>query len=364
MVNWSNFLKATEELQESAFSFSAYSAARNSQCSNNLCAGSHYNCFRIVCSDFGPILPRGYCATFDQDMELLSMSPCRYFELTSGYNVTNDHQVIIPSNLSQLNDYMCGPLNRKGLVCSECADGFGPSVTSLTQRCINCTDSPWYAVPLFLLLEFAPITVFYLFVLIFHIKVISAPVPCFIMFSQYVVIVLDSDSYLKFMSSWDVPLDLKIMLTLYDVFNLKFGHRLNVLPSLCFSQSIKFIHVAIIGYISAFYPILLVVLTWVCVELHSRNFKILVWLWKPFHGCFVQVRRGWDTKSDITDVFTTVFFLSFNRILYQTTFLMAAKGVKHIYESGNHFTTFHLQVDASVSYGSRNHILLDIAVVA
>ena len=25
---------------------------------------------------------------------------------------------------------MCGPLNRKGLVCSECANGFGPSVTS------------------------------------------------------------------------------------------------------------------------------------------------------------------------------------------------------------------------------------------
>ena len=43
-------------------------------------------------------------------------------------------------NLSELNNCMCGPPNRKGLVCSECADGFGPSVTSFGYKCANCTD--------------------------------------------------------------------------------------------------------------------------------------------------------------------------------------------------------------------------------
>ena len=34
--------------------------------------------------------------------------------------------ISLPENVSELNDYMCGPMNRKGLVCSECIDGFGP----------------------------------------------------------------------------------------------------------------------------------------------------------------------------------------------------------------------------------------------
>ena len=86
---------------------------------------------------------------------------------------------------------MCGPLNRKGLVCSECANGFGPSVTSFGYKCANCTDAR-YGVPLFQLLEFFPITVFYLIILVFQISVTSSPMPCFIMYAQLIIHLFDS----------------------------------------------------------------------------------------------------------------------------------------------------------------------------
>ena len=35
--------------------------------------------------------------------------------------------------------------------------------------------------------------------------------------------------------------------------------------------------------VSAFYLLLLIVLTYTCVELHGHNFRPIVWLWKPFH---------------------------------------------------------------------------------
>ena len=57
---------------------------------------------------------------------------------------------------------MYGPLNRKGLACSECANGFGPSVD--TNVLIKCRDA-WYGVPLILLLELVPIIVLYLIIL-------------------------------------------------------------------------------------------------------------------------------------------------------------------------------------------------------
>ena len=107
----------------------------------------------------------------------------------------------------------------------------------------------------------------------------------------------------------------KILLTLYGVVNLDFFHY--VLPPFCISSQLRPIHVFSLGYFSAFYPFLLILLTWLCVELHGRNFRPIVCLWRPFHGCFVCLRRGWNTKSDLIDVFASFFLLSYSKILYQ-----------------------------------------------
>ena len=102
---------------------------KNESDSKLLCFNSSYSCSQIYCSQSGPQLKLGYCATFSEDTRLLSLSYCPYL-LPGSNTVTSYSDIQLPRNLSQLNDYMCSPLNRKGLVCSECADGFGPSVTS------------------------------------------------------------------------------------------------------------------------------------------------------------------------------------------------------------------------------------------
>ena len=175
------------------FSSNSSSAVLEDHYSQTLCSELNYNCFRIDCSQNGPLLHYGYCATFSEGTNLLSLSSCHYFE-PNGYNITSSKQILLPRNLSQLTYYMCGPLNRKDLVCSVCADGFGPSVTSFGYRCVNCTQSnPWYGMPLFLFITFVPITVFYFTVLVFQIKILSAPMPCFTMYAQFVVLEFDSD---------------------------------------------------------------------------------------------------------------------------------------------------------------------------
>jgi len=44
------------------------------------------------------------------------------------------------------------------------------------------------------------------------------------------------------------------------------------------------------------YPLFLLVITYVCIEVHARNFRLVVYLWKPFHRCFAKVRRNWSTS--------------------------------------------------------------------
>ena len=100
----------------------------------------------------------------------------------------------------------------------------------------------------------------------------------------------------------------------YGVFNLDFFHYIQ--SPFCLSSKLKSIHVFSLGYASAFHPFLLILLIWLCVELHGHNFIPIVCLWRPFHGCFVQLRRGWNTKSDLIDVFASFFLLSYCKILY------------------------------------------------
>ena len=329
----------------------------------------NYNCSRIICSDNGPLLSIGCCATYSEDTGLISFTLCPNFLALSNYNVTKPGHIQLPRNLSQLNDYMCGPLNRKGLVCSECADGFGPSVTSFGYKCVNCTEA-WYGVPLFLFLEFVPITVFYLIILIFQISIISAPMPCFIMYAQITTIYLNmigtSEGLIRsiiFANNGVLRTDMKIIHTFYGIFNLDFFRLL--FPPFCISTRLKSLYVACFGYISVLYPILLIFLTWVCVELHGRNFRPLVWLWRPFHRCFVRLRRGWDTKSDIIDVFTTFFLLSYSKHLYQSFLLEVTQIIVNYNASGTFVSEFHRSfVDLSLTIESKDHLLFSVPAVA
>ena len=79
----------------------------------------------LQCGQGGLLLYYEYCATFNEKTKLFSIFNCPYFQLDK----YGSRKIQLPQNLSQLNDFMCGPLNRKGFVCSECADGFGPAVT-------------------------------------------------------------------------------------------------------------------------------------------------------------------------------------------------------------------------------------------
>ena len=188
--------------------------------------------------------------------------------------------------------------------------------------------------------------------------------PCFIISSQFIIatfdlfIMQDRQRPQVITDHWDLRLDMKIVFSFYHIFNLNFFQ--NLLAPYCVSNKLKFIHIAFLGYISAIYPILLICLTWICVELHGRNFRPLVRLWRPFHRCFVRLRRGWNTKSDIIDAFTTFFFLTYSKILYQTLLLISSKPIKNVEPSGKSFLTYVSEVDQSVAYGGMYHISLAI----
>lgn len=114
----------------------------------------------VKCINNKGLLRYNSCMTYKKETNTLSVatSVCTYFEL-NGHNISEPGFISLPENITELNDYMCGPMNRKGILCSECIDGYGPSVTSPNFRCSDCSNA-WYGVPLYLLLELVPVIVY------------------------------------------------------------------------------------------------------------------------------------------------------------------------------------------------------------
>ena len=334
-------------------------------------------CFssKVKCSDNGSYFKVGYCASYDNDTGIVSYAPCPYFQ-SNGFNINKFDDgfwyIPLPENVSELNNYMCGTMSRSGRVCSKCADGFGPAVMSVgfEIQCSQCIGA-WYGMPLYLFLELCPVTIFYLILLIFQINITSAPITSYIMYSQILVIATDrifsgeTPILTGIMISLSKPYKrfAKVILSIYDVWNLRFFRYF--MSSFCISSQLKPIHVAFLGYISVFYPLCLIILTWVCVEVHDRNFRPIVWLWRPFHRCFIHLRRGWNTKNDIIGVFASFFLLSFSKGLYQVVLLMIDQKIDNrlLLQGTYLYQTHVVNLDLNMTYGSTEHLIFAIPAI-
>ena len=269
------------------------------------------------CTSQGVLLKLGYCATYKEG-EGIFISNCPYFQL-EGHNVTNREAgyICLPDNISELNDYMCGPMNRKGLLCKECIDEFGPSVTSLGYKCSNCTDA-WYGIPLYIAVELFPVTLFYLIILIFRIHLASAPMVLFILHCHLIMYILllnfGRDDVIKqlLLQTEHSPI-LIVVLSLLGIWNLDFIRY--IVPPFCVSSRLLPSHIELLRCTATFYPLFLIFSTCICIELHGRNFRLLVWFCRPLLRCFKRLQRKWDTQNDIIDVFASFFLLFYVKLL-------------------------------------------------
>ena len=76
-------------------------------------------------------LQLGYCMTYnssysdEQEPNAILFGGCSYVYYS---NTVNHRYIALPHNISDLNNVFCTPLNRHGLLCRDCIDGFGPSI--------------------------------------------------------------------------------------------------------------------------------------------------------------------------------------------------------------------------------------------
>ena len=320
-----------------------YAAVRNESDQNMVrkckCAYSVY--FTCTSSDMSASLRPGYCISYDSKNALCSGS----------HNITATHDNVVvvqcpatakkgkpsplPNTTSDLEQQFCHKFNRVGKFCSKCESGYAVDINDI-NNCVKCRRSQFrYGWFLYILTDILPITIFFVIVALFRISATSAPMYAFVFFAQITTV-----RYFHNQFPWLYGLAEEknyeylrpILLAPYCIWNLDFFVFTG--GKICLSRNLTNLYILLLNYLIAFYPMLLILLSYVCIELHDRNFKLLVWLWRPFRACLIKFRRSWQPMTSIIDAFATFLMLSYTKITLITISLLTPAQPYHVYRDG------------------------------
>ena len=219
---------------------------------------------------------------------------------------------------------------------------------SYDLKCIRC-DSQLENWGLYIVFAFLPLTVFIVITLVFRINVLSPKLLMFVLAAQCI----SDPAFVKIILNY-TPVQTKtvanVIPTLYGIWNLDF-FRVNVLPGVCINAIS--LHILMLDYLVALYPMLLIATAYIIVELHDSGFRPLLYMWKPFHRFFARFRRQWGIQTTLMDAFVTFFFLSTTK-LFSVSFSLLNYTL--LYKSDGKPYSLNLYYDPNIKYFSREHL--------
>lgn len=223
----------------------------------------------------------------------------------------------------------CEGIRRNGTFCSGCVTGYAVDVNDI-HDCVKCSNNEYhYGWFIYILTNIVPITIFFIVVALFKISATSAPMYAFVFFAQIATV-----RYFHNQFPWIFGLSEKrsylqsLFLCLYAIWNLDFFVFKGVI---CLSPDLTIMYSLLLKYLLALYPMLLILLSYICIELYDRNVMLIVWLWKPFRACLNKFRQSWQPRTSIIDAFAAFLMISYTKIAFITISLLTPAQEYYVY---------------------------------
>ena len=305
-----------------------------------------------------------YCMTFDSTHNVTVLGAC----LSNCMNVSKSYHLIyhpIPTDIASAvgNNTICGYLYRTGTLCGQCIDGYYPAVYSYTLECVDCRhENLNLNLGAYIAVAFLPLTIFIIFLFMFRISVASPKLNAIIFVTQNAVSPFNARNIL--MSSKRHPVVnviTKVALTVYGIWNLDFFRALQ--PGIHVCLHMNTLAVLALDYLIAVYPMLVMVIAYTLVELHGHGFRLVLYMWRPFHYFFARFRREWALRTSIIDTFVTFFLLSTTKLFFVSFSLLVPTELFTAYGDS---LGLYLYDNASIKYFGLQHLpyaLLALAII-
>ena len=287
--------------------------------------------------------------------------------ISHNFNRTNRMSSELPCNPckpDQLNRLMCDHYNRKGLLCRKCREGYGLAVYSYDQKCVDCSKlSIGYAITVYLILEFIPVTLFFICIVIFRLNITSGPLLGYVLFSQYFIFYIRDQifiyDYMQSHLSAFLKLLLYVSVTVSDLWSMNFLKT--IMPPFCISDKLTGIHIEMLALMKNVYTIVLVIITCILMELHARNYRIIHILCKPFNLILNKINITAVTGDAVVHDFAT-FILLTNFNVYLIAY--NAANTINVYRDDSSVYKTVLYIDPTIESYSPKHIVYILLVAA
>ena len=285
------------------------------------------------------------CVTYDSESKSTYAGSCFY-----NCHMSSSSDEELPKNPKLLiNASVCSPFHRTGLLCGDCEEGYSPLVLSYNLSCVECPDGHknWWK---FILVGFVPLTIFYLFIVVFNINVTSSRLHGVVWYSQFMstpaivrVVLLVFGRDMKYL------ITVKVVFAFYSMWNLDIFR--SILPNTCLN--VTTLQALTLEYLLAFYPFVLILISYLLIVLYDRRVPVIVTLWKPVNKVLAIFQKSWDIRTSILDSFATFFLLSYIKILNTTADLLIPT---QIFKLSSDKSMFGVYYSPTVPYFGDEHL--------
>ena len=327
--------------------------ARSSDNTTHCVCGTSYH-FQIICDSNHKELRivDGLAMTYDEDTNKV-IAGHTLFGWTKKSTKTRDEVYRkVPLNKTSLNDDICGQFHREGQLCGACEEDHTPQIYMFDFHCKRCSKSEndWMSL---LVLTFVPITLFYIFAVLFKFNANSPNIHAYVLAAQLIY----SPQVIRFYSvQYHKSIIGKVFIFTYGIWNFDFLSVFNT----SFCIQLTTLQTLAFGYVTPCYALLVMMLTYIAIELHSKGCKIMLLISSTFQKCTHCLKMNYNGKSSIISVFATFLLLSYNRLL--STHIDLLLYVEPFDHTGTKIGKF-LYYDPTVEYFGREHYLYGILAI-
>ena len=281
------------------------------------------------------------CVTYNVTERLLQVGKCCF-------NLNQVRYLKLPASGRKLSNRMCEEFNREGTLCGNCKDGHYPLAYSYDINCVECPDgkSNWWK---FVLAAFLPLTAFCFIVLHFKIRITSSNLQGFVFYSQIITIPMLVRPAIQAVKTKHLQWPIRVVIAFYEIWNLDFLRSMQL--GICLGTDT--LQTLALDLAVGVYPLLLMVLSYLLIHLHDRNFRPLLIIWKPFRAIF---RNNWDARTSLIDAFATFLVLSNVKLVSASCDLLAPVKVYQLNSTGNLSYSWRVFYNASLPYFGEEHL--------
>ena len=327
---------------------------------NGVCACSYDSAGPVACYFNRSIFIQPcYCMYYDSIQNLSIVGHCYY----SFYGISAKKEEITSS--IEFNNDVCswyGDLNRMGRFCGQCSETYGLAAYSYQLfSCIPCQNYGYKNWLRYFAVSLLPLTVFYIAAVLLSFNITSSSFNGIVLVLQCLLsplVVTTIQGGKNFLSDYhSVLLEMKVGTSFFCTVNLDF-FRL-AYPPFCLHPDAKFFHIMSLDYLVALYPFLLIFMTYVLVTAYDKQYRLVVWMWRPVQRCVRWHRNTWNIRTSLIEIFATFILFSYVKILGVSVQILSFTATQDL--AGNNLKNYYTLYD---EYFGPEHLPFALLAIA